>query len=190
MYDNLKRANLRTVYRQPDDNSEIRGFDSAHLMIDGSEKRLHLGQAKLGSKAYCVRSIKEDLKKISFLYTYKQLVFIADKTGYIPSDVKIELEKLNETLEDLESADEAGRLEGLSSFFSENNYKIVIPCMLAYGGPLGMYEDIKQSIVSEVNDLISKLDSSTIDITFCEYEILFIALPVESVSELRSGVGL
>lgn len=190
MYDNIKRANLRTVYRQPDDNSEIRGFDSAHLILDGNEKHLYLGQAKLGAKTYCVSSIREDLEKISFIYTYKQLVFIADKTGYIPSDVKNELEKLNDTLEALEEFDEEARIAGLTTFFSENNYKIIIPCLLAYGGPEGFYDDIENNVISEVNDLIAKLDSSSVDINFCDYEIMFIVLPVQDVEEVRAGVGI
>lgn len=190
MYDNIKRANLRTVYRQPDDNSEVRGFDSAHLILDDEEKMLYLGQAKLGGKAYCVRSIEEDLEKVSFLYTYKQLVFIADKTGYIASDIKTELEKLNDMFEELEDCDEGDRIAGLTTFFSENNYKIVIPCLLAYGGSEGFYDDIEQNINAEINDLISKLDSSSVDIEFCDYEIMFIVLPVSDVEEVRAGVGI
>ena len=70
----------RAIYRQQSDNNEIKGFDGLHIRFLEEKTEVWLGQAKMGSRYYSIKGIKEDLyDKMNMLYTSEQLFFVADK---------------------------------------------------------------------------------------------------------------
>ena len=175
----IKKFCLRPVLRQRTDNNELKGFDALHIIIEDDNKILMLGQAKVGSKSYCIRSIKEDLKKTDFL----------DKTGYVTQQVKEELFRFNELFNEILGDDEEARKTKLRLFLEENNYKIVIPCLLTYESTRA-YEDIETKIVTEVQSIIKSLDDSKASLDFCDYEIVFLVFPLQDLASFRKAVGI
>lgn len=188
-YDKLRKFCLRTVYRQKGDNQEIKGFDALHLIIDGDKKHLLLGQAKLGSRQYCLSSIAGDLKKADFLYTYDELCFVVDKTGYVTQEVKQELKKFNELFVSLEGESDDNKKAALKTFLLKNNYRLIVPCLIAYE-QAEIYDDLDAKIAGEIQDIAAKLDSSDAAIDFCEYEIVFMVFPLKDINALRTAMGL
>lgn len=185
----VKKFCLRTVLRQRTDNNELKGFDALHIIIGDGQKTLMLGQAKVGGRSYCIDSIKKDLTKTDFLYTYDELAFVVDKTGYVTQEVKEELDKFNQLFYEIKDEASDTKKSKLKSFLDDNGYKIVIPCLLTYQ-KAEIYDDIDQKVIEEVRAIIQSLDDAKASIDFCDYEIVFLIFPLEDIASFRKAVGI
>ncbi|MEC1392610.1 hypothetical protein P9D26_04540 [Bacillus velezensis] len=193
-YPDIYKACVRTLHRQRTDNQEIKGFDSTHLLIQETKLEqivyLILGQAKLGSKSYCLGSIKEDINKTTFFYTYDELFFISDKVSALEEPVQNILNDLNEFFFDIESDDDLIKKEKVNKYFSENNIKLTIPCLIAYDKP-SVYQSKDMVIANlerEIDSVIKNLDSCNSEENGLNLTIIFILFPIKEIKKLREGM--
>lgn len=185
---NAYKLAVRTIFRQ-NDNNEIKGYDLTYFTKDGSGITLWLGQAKLGEKSYCKKSIDDDLtKKYENVYLAKQLFFVCDKRVNITKDADELLtliEKLN--IQMMNDIDE-NRAKGLIELFKKEKLKIKIPCLLAYdsstvyGNESQLYEQLEAEVLSIRDYYHGK------NYVFSGFapEIVFYIFPIESVNRLRN----
>jgi hypothetical protein len=185
----VKKFCLRTVLRQRTDNNELKGFDALHIVIGNGQKTLMLGQAKVGGRSYCISSIKEDLKKTDFFYTFDELAFVVDKTGYVTQEVKDELDSFNQLFYEISDEPPDTKKSKIRSFLENNGYKIVIPCLLTYQ-KAKVYDDVDKKIIEEVKSIVKSLDDVKASIDFCDYEIVFLVFPIEDIASFRKAVGI
>lgn len=188
-YPDIYKGCIRTIHRQRSDNNEIKGFDSVHILIDenGSSYML-LGQAKLGQKRYCIESIKGDLEKVGFLYTYDELCFIADKVDSLEEPVKDLLEGLNNLFYEMEDRDLKTRKQDLNDYLNENKITLSIPCLIAYDSNAPYVTKELSKIEEEITTVINTLSSEEYSHDGIEFDISFIIFPVSNVTKLREGM--
>lgn len=188
-YPNIYKGCIRTIHRQRSDNNEIKGFDSVHVLIDENKiAYMLLGQAKLGQKKYCINSIKEDLEKMGFLYTYDELCFIADKVDSLEAPVKELLEGLNSLFFEMEDKDVQFRKKNLKEYLTQNNIILTIPCLIAYDSNTSYILKEISKIVEEITSVISILNSEEYSHDGIDFDISFIIFPISNVNKLREGM--
>ncbi|XRG80731.1 Hachiman antiphage defense system protein HamA [Rossellomorea sp. GAMAL-10_SWC] len=191
---NVNKLATRAVYRQDTDNQELKGYDGLHISVDEDDNKfLWLGQAKMGSRSYCVTDIKKDLTdKANMLYTAKQLFFVSDKeTKTLPKAIDV-LEKINQVYWDNEDLSPETRADSLSEFFKNERIKIVFPCLLAYGMP-SFYEvegNLESELETELEKIIDQFDEKFETLLQNEYEILVWFIPIRDLKALRESMGL
>lgn len=188
-YPNIYKGCIRTIHRQRSDNNEIKGFDSVHVLIDeNNASYLLLGQAKLGRKKYCIDSIKEDLEKVGFLYTYDELCFIADKVDSLEDPVKELLEGLNTLFFEMEDKEVQFRKKNLKEYLTRNNITLSIPCLIAYDSNSSYVSKEITKIEEEITSVISILNSEEYSHDGIDFEISFIIFPISDINNLREGM--
>lgn len=179
---------MRTLFRQNDKN-EIKGYDLTYFIKDESDIYLWLGQAKLGGKNYCKLGIDKDLSsKFEQCYLAEQMFFICDKPVEMTEEAKEILsviEKVNiATLKD----DDTIRAKALIKCFKDNNIRIVIPCLLAYGEGT-VYSDVSAvytSVMSEVEEIKEYYNKKNYTFNGFVTEILFYVFPIRDIERLRN----
>nr|WP_251130644.1 Hachiman antiphage defense system protein HamA [Exiguobacterium sp. s124] len=189
LYPNIYKGCIRTIHRQRSDNNEIKGFDSVHVLIDEYGKSyMLLGQAKLGQKRYCVDSIKKDLEKVGFLYTYDELCFIADKVDSLEDSVKELLEGLNNLFFEMEGNDPQIKKDNLNAYLTANNIILSIPCLIAYDSDVSYTSNEINKIEEEIKSVIEILNSKDYSHDGINFNISFIIFPISNIQNLREGM--
>ncbi len=190
LFPDVYKMAVRTIFRQ-NDNNEIKGYDLTYFTNIHGTITLWLGQAKLGSKEYCKKSILEDLeKKYTDLYMAKQIYFLADKpTGLTQEGIQIAnlLNRLN-MLNAYE--DDNNRAEQLMQFLKTQNIDICIPCLLAYD-KADVYADItklKSKVKSEM-EWAKKIFEKYFIFSGIEPKLIFIIFPIDDIEALRGDEG-
>ena len=188
-YPGIKKACIRTLHRQKSDNNELKGFDSIHMLMSKDEVFLILGQAKLGDRDYCIRGIKEDIKKVSFLYTYDELAFIADKRGSLDPEIRTLLSELNDLFIDNQKKEISVKQKQISEFFYDNNVKIIIPCLLAYEKSELYGQNFESNYTKEITSIMNSVKGlrGTINL---DTDLFFMFFPIFSKNELREGMNI
>ena len=179
---------VRPIFRQ-DDNNEIKGYDLTYVSILDDEVILWLGQAKMGTKEYCKGSINTDLlEKFKDTYLSKQMFFVCDK----PAEVTDEAKKLIGIINNIDIAtleeNPSTRANKLLQCFRDNNVKIRIPCLLAYGQGL-VYENpaaVFAMIEKETESIQEYYLSHKYEFDGFEPEILFYIFPIQDIARVRS----
>ena len=179
---------VRPIFRQ-DDNNEIKGYDLTYVSILDDEVILWLGQAKMGTKENCKGSINTDLlEKFKETYLSKQMFFVCDK----PAEVTDEAKKLIEIINNIDIAtleeNPITRTNKLLQCFRDNNVKIRIPCLLAYGQGL-VYENpaaVFAMIEKETESIQEYYLSHKYEFDSFEPEILFYIFPIQDIARVRS----
>lgn len=188
-YPQLYKGCIRTIHRQKSDNNEIKGFDSVHVLIDeNNNSYLLLGQAKLGQKNYCIKSIKEDLEKIGFLYTYDELCFIADKVDSLEEPVKNILDGLNNLFFEMEDKEVDTRKQNLNEYLIRNKIILSVPCLIAYDINTPYISREIENIKDEITSVINILGSEEYSHEGINFDIYFIVFPVSDIKKLREGM--
>ncbi len=188
-YESNKLA-TRTIYRQKDDNQEIKGFDGVHFILEEGKKEIWLGQAKMGSVSYCTRDILNDLNnKANIIYSSKQLYFIADKEKSVFEPAMELLNSINNISWKLEGLSEEERANQLEEYFIKENIKILCPCLLAYQSDLYESEgELENRINSELEYMISKFDNEFKTLFRSEYEVLIWIFPIRDLNAIRDNM--
>ncbi len=190
--DEVNKLATRAIYRQNTDNQEIKGFDSLHISVDKNDnKSIWLGQAKMGDRSYCIRDIKKDLnEKANIFYTADQLFFVADKETKTLKKALELLEDINDINWDYKDKPNKDRAAKLNKFFTQNNIKLVLPCLLAYGRP-NIYEkeeEIDNEMKKELEKIVEKYEKEFKGLLRCEYEILVWFIPIRDLKLLRESM--
>lgn len=188
LFPTIKKACIKPIHRQRTDNQELKGFDSYHMVIDGDNKYLILGQAKLGDRYYCIKDIESDLKKVEFLYTYDELFFISDKRESLVIEVKQILLSLNNKLFEDSGLNNEQKKESIKYYFEENNIKIIMPCLLSYPKPSIYDENFETKYIIEMEDIKKSVEDFAVKLEW-DIRIVFIFFPIESSKELRKGMN-
>ena len=182
---------VRQILRQ-NDNFEIKGYDAIYFTTFDDKISIWLGQAKLGNKDYCKKSLNEDLlSKYNRNYFAEQFLFICDKKT-IKTD---EVEKITKVINNINrktirSSDER-RAEELVEYFRKNSIDLMIPCLAAYG---------ENTVYNDVNALMEKIDLELRDIQEFfgnknyesenfELKIIFFIFPIADLGKLRDKNG-
>lgn len=178
---------VRTIFRQ-NDNFEIKGYDLTYFTKDNNGISLWLGQAKLGGKEYCKSDINNDLlEKFEATYLAKQLFFVADKPVSITEDAKEIIDAIEGINIRSMDEDDSTRAVKLLEYFKNENIRIKIPCLLAYG-EAAVYKDPSKvfEMIENETDSIRKYFSKH-QYTFSGFspEIIFYVFPIESIERLR-----
>lgn len=179
---------VRPLFRQ-DDNNEIKGYDLTYFSTQNDEVSLWLGQAKMGTKEYCKGSINEDLlEKFKKVYLARQMFFICDKPAELTEEAKSLIRIINDidvaTLEE----DPTQRADTLLRCFRDNNIKIRIPCLLAYGEGL-VYENpaaVFTMIEQETESIQKYYLSHKYEFEGFTPEILFYIFPIQDLDRVRN----
>ncbi|MEG0577840.1 MAG: Hachiman antiphage defense system protein HamA [Bacilli bacterium] len=188
-YPEIYKGCIRTIHRQRSDNNEIKGFDSVHVLIDENNiSYMLLGQAKLGQKKYCIDSIKEDLEKIGFLYTYDELCFIADKVDSLEEPVKKLLDGLNNLFFEMEDKEVDTRKQNLNEYLIENKIILSVPCLIAYDTNAPYISREIKKIEDEITSVVNILGSEEYSHDGIKFDISFIIFPVSNIKKLREGM--
>lgn len=187
---NITKLSVRTIFRQMTDNQEIKGFDGLHIIVKNGKKELWIGQAKMGQKPYCVRSIAEDInEKANKLYTSDQLYFIADKektANKVALDFLKEINLLSWNLEEMGKSERANKL---FDYFKEQKISFVLPCLLAYESTI--YSDhslLNAKMNREMDYMIEKFDEQFKEIMGVDYKIVILFMPIRDLGKIREGV--
>lgn len=179
---------VRPIFRQ-DDNNEIKGYDLTYFSILNNEVSLWLGQAKMGAKDYCKGSINEDLlKKFKTTYLTRQMFFVCDKPAELTEEAKRLVRVINDI--DIATLDEnpVQRATALLRCFNDNNIKIRIPCLLAYGEGL-VYENsaaVFTMIEQETESIQKYYLRHKYKFEGFEPEILFYIFPIQDLERIRN----
>lgn len=190
-YPEIYKGCIRTIHRQRSDNNEIKGFDSVHVLIDENNfSYMLLGQAKLGQKRYCIDSIKDDLEKIGFLYTYDELCFIADKVDSLEEPVKKLLDGLNNLFFEMEDKDVDTRKRNLKEYLLKNKIILSVPCLIAYDSDAPYISKEITKIENEITSVINTLGSKEYSHEGLKFDISFIIFPVSNIKKLREGMDI
>lgn len=185
---NAHKLAVRTIFRQ-NDNNEIKGYDLTYFVKDASGISLWLGQAKLGTKSYCKTGINDDLNdKFTPAYLTKQLFFVCDKPVQLLDEAK-EILNVIEQINILEmDSDDESRADKLLKYFSENDIRIKIPCLLAYDNQDVYCEaaSLYTKIIDEVESIKKYYCSRSYAFSGFSPEIVFYIFPIQSIARLRN----
>lgn len=184
---NAYKLAVRTIFRQ-NDNNEIKGYDLTYFTKDDVGISLWLGQAKLGAKDYCKKSINADLiDKYLGNYLTKQLFFVCDKRVSITENAKEILEMIETINIKTMNNDNNVRRQELINFFNDNDIVIKIPCLLAYD-----QEDVYESVTSIYNKIKNEVASikryfnkQTYKFKGFNPEIVFYVFPIKDIKRLK-----
>ena len=178
---------VRTIFRQ-NDNFEIKGYDLTYFTKDNDGISLWLGQAKLGSKDYCKSDINNDLlEKFKGGYLTKQLFFVADKPVSITEDAKEILNAIEGINIRSMDEDDSTLSAKLLDYFKNENIRIKIPCLLAYGEE-SVYKDpskVFEMIENETESIRKYFSKHQYVFSGFSPEIIFYVFPIESIERLR-----
>jgi len=188
-YDSNKLA-TRTIYRQNDDNQEIKGFDGLHFIVENKKKEIWLGQAKMGTVSYCSSDILNDLnEKANIIYSSKQLYFIADKENSVFEPALELLNSINNISWETEGMSVEERANRLEEFFLEEKIKLICPCLLAYHSNIYESEDeFENRINMEIERMINKFDKEFNGLFRTEFEVLIWLFPIRDLNAIRNNM--
>lgn len=185
----IKKTSIRTLHRQRSDNNEIKGFDSAHMIVEENETILLFGQAKLGARYYCISEIEKDIEKLDFLYTFEEMMFIADKRESLDLKVQAILSGLNDLFMDISDKSIQDKEKFVNDYFQRNNIRIVIPCLLAYEKSSIYSDDFDVHYRKEINSIVESVQGLHSKLKICK-GLSFMFFPVVSKDELRKGMNI
>lgn len=202
-YNVTDKFSLRHIYRQKTDKQEIKGYDTLLFFnTETKDKKIVLGQAKMGNLSYCLPEIISDIKKsIDTLYFSDQIYFYADKlVDGLSDDVKKILKDINKIgkLNDVESyncKEEKIRLRNqkLVDYLETNKIEIIIPCLVCFENHK-IYDDkitkkdINDYIYNQIyckiyNDIRAWLEKEKINFNFSIFLVIF---PFKDLNQIRN----
>lgn len=164
---------------------EIKGYDSICFSCDNNQPKIWLGQVKTGKLDYCLNSIKEDLNKnILKNYLSSSLLIAADINRNKESIMSDIVDGINDIQLDF-CTDKDSLYSEMINYLKEKEIVFMMPAMCVFESK--NYKVSEKAITAEIESLVKdNLEQFCLEnLEGLLTEILFVILPVESLSNLR-----
>lgn len=165
---------------------EIKGHDSMLFSVEDGQKYMWVGQVKTGTWDYCLKGIKDDIRK-SILRNYFSgaMVIMADIMR-ATSNVSDELQQIIDDINDIcleHLTDEAALYTKIHDYFVSQNITIRVPCLIiADEAEYSNKEELLNCLKTKCHDAF---DGFLFDCDGLNVEVLLLVFPVRNLKEIR-----
>lgn len=165
---------ISSIYFKDSDGVAVHGFDAVHVVVDGDNKSLWLGESKFYQDGKSgIRNIAQSIKEhFESSYLRRQFALISKKVAGQFPDKEYWLELIH------------GKTS-LDQIFS----KVVVPCLCVYdcttyASHQEASDAFKKEILKECESLKTLFDTQKQSITPADLDLLLLLFPVPSKKEL------